>query len=447
MKKGIARAICMAFFCGVFLYLIAHITYVLRTNTEEKRNLMGFYYEKNNSLDAVFIGSSSLWRSINPLLIYEDYGIASYIIATSAQRPSSLYYLLKEAQKTQPDAVYFIDVSTAKYDNEVWEKQNEGSIRRVTDGLKYSFNRIACNYEQTRGRDNQLAYYFDIIKYHSEWRNFKENISHWNFELEHKGKGFNIATSVTPLNTFVWEKEDEIPLCEEAEKTLQKLLSYCKDNNIKAEFTLAVSTSMTYGKAEYIRKLIERYGYELYVFNEHLEDMKIDYTSDFVDAGHLNLMGSQKVSSYFGEYISNKYSFSDKRTDKDYASWNVNLNQMKEEMAKAIAHAEIMKPLEALMTDYEIKDNNEIVIFAKKNEEINVEYALYVYERDNEKDEWERTDTQWYTTSGEFAYVYNPDKYYHILRFARLVENTDVANQKYVAALHFDGKEWIIESD
>ena len=99
MKKGIARAICMAFFCGVFLYLIAHITYVLRTNTEEKRNLMGFYYEKNNSLDAVFIGSSSLWRSINPLLIYEDYGIASYIIATSAQRPSSLYYLDRKSTR------------------------------------------------------------------------------------------------------------------------------------------------------------------------------------------------------------------------------------------------------------------------------------------------------------------------------------------------------------
>ena len=69
----------------VVLYFTVHITYVLREPTLEKINLMGFYAEEANSLDAVFIGSSTLRSSINPVELYKDFGITSYVIATSSQ--------------------------------------------------------------------------------------------------------------------------------------------------------------------------------------------------------------------------------------------------------------------------------------------------------------------------------------------------------------------------
>ncbi len=165
MKKIVLELAKIVLFFIILWWVIVHITYILRNDTDEKENLMGFYAEEKNSLDAVFIGSSTMWASLNPLVMYNERGFTSYNIATSAQRPSSLKYLIKEAQKYQSDALYVIDVSNFVYDQSVWEEQNEGSLRRVTDGLKYSWNRFLCNYEQIKGKSNKISYYFDIIKY------------------------------------------------------------------------------------------------------------------------------------------------------------------------------------------------------------------------------------------------------------------------------------------
>lgn len=42
------------------IYLISHFTYMMREPTMEKTNLMGFYAEPEDTLDVVFIGSSTL---------------------------------------------------------------------------------------------------------------------------------------------------------------------------------------------------------------------------------------------------------------------------------------------------------------------------------------------------------------------------------------------------
>lgn len=440
MKRGLIKAAWLIVWGGVVSYLLMHVTYVLRTDTEEKRNLMGFYYEEEESLDAVFIGSSGLRSCINPLAIYEEYGITSYVIATAAQRPSSLYYLLKEARKTQPEAVFFIDVSTAQYDNKVWEEQNEGSVRRVTDGLKYSLNRIACNYEQTKGREDLLPYYFDIIKYHSEWRNFCKNLSHWNFELENPNKGLNLLFSATPQDAFIWQEETAIPLCKESEQTLRKLLKYCKENKIDAEFTLPVSAYFTYGQAEYIRELVESYGYELFVFNDYLQEMQIDSMTDFYDVGHLNIRGVQKASSYFGKYIFDKYFLSDRNKEPNYASWDASLECMK----KKLELGEFVMRVGELEVVNQVKDNNEIILSSQTSAAKGAEFAWYVCERNNPNEEWIHIYTQWYTPSAELVYAYDPGKCYQITRYVRAVEDENIVNEKIVANLHFDGEEWSI---
>lgn len=440
MKRKVIKAAWLIIWGWIISYFLMHMTYALRTDTEEKRNLMGFYYEEEDSLDAVFIGSSGLRSCINPNLIYEEYGITSYVIATAAQRPSSLYYLLKEARKTQPEAVFVIDVSTAQYDNEVWEKQNEGSVRRVTDGLKYSWNRIACNYEQTKGREDLLTYYFDIIKYHSEWRNFCKNISHWNYEVENPRKGFNPLVSVTSIDTFMWQEEEEIPLCAESERTLKKLLEYCKKEKINVEFTLAPSALFTYGQAEYIRKLIESYGYKLFIFNEHSQEMKMDYTMDFYDAGHTNIRGAQKASSYFGKYMLDNYFLAD-RENEDCVSWKASSDYMR----KKLELGEFVMRVGGLEVFYQIRDNNEIILFSQTDVAKGAEFAWYIYEINSPNEDRTHIYTQWYTSNAELAYVYELGKCYQIIRYVRSVEDESIVNEKIVADLCFNGEEWVVE--
>ena len=52
-------------------------------------------------------------------------------------------------------------------------------------------------------------------------------------------------------------------------------------------------------------------------------DYAIDWSTDTRDGGrHLNCKGAEKVSAYLGKYISENYSFKDKRHSEKYADWN-----------------------------------------------------------------------------------------------------------------------------
>lgn len=435
---------------GIFLaivgYLIIHLTYVLRPNISEKQNLMGFYAEEENSLDVVFIGSSSLWTSVNPLTIWSQKGIASYVIATSAQRPSSLLYLLREAVKYQKNAVYFLDISTLKYEEELWKQQNEGSLRRVTDGLKYSWNRIQCNWEQTKGKEDRLSYFFDIIKYHSEWKNLYSNLSHWNFKLENKYKGYMLKDVFEPV-VDTWKVEEVRPISSEAETVLKRLLNYCKEKQLPVEFTLAVSTGTSYGMSQYLKKIVESYGFELLIFNEYTKEMGINYSYDFMDAGHLNVGGAEKATTFLANYIAEKYQIKDKRKETEYKSWNLYAEQMKEKVNEAVQ--KIIENSEwyigAVKVAHEVINGNTILWKNQTESPASLEYAWYVYESTNNG--FERIETQWYRKEADFSYVFEPGKKYQITSFVRCIEKTEIVKYKVVAEVWYDTTQaqWIIQ--
>lgn len=443
-KKGlVANIIKIILFLGVLSYLCIHITYVLRWNTDEKRNLMGFYAEEKNSLDVVFIGSSSLWTSINPLTIYEKEGITSYVIATSAQRPSSLIYLLKEAQKTQEEAIFVLDISTLKYDEKVWSEQNEGSLRRVTDGLKYSLNRFMCNWEQTQGREDRISYFFDIIKYHGEWDKFWKNISHWNFELENEEKGYLYRDSFEIVEN-TWKEGEKTPISQEAELILRELLDYCKNEELNVEFSLAFSTGNTYGTSKYLQEIINEYGFELFIFNEYAEEVGLEYSMDFLNAGHTNVSGAEKASSCIGAYLTEKYALQDKRTDETFCKWNMLAIKNREKVEAGIEklekeHEYYIGPMQVeimLVDDNIVLTNNTISVKE-------LSYAWYVYEKNDGV--YERVHTEWYGEDNMFMYSLDKEKEYQFTAFVRIPEYTEGMKYEIVALVYFDKNidEWV----
>ena len=61
----------------------------------------GFKNEKSNSVDVLFLGTSNMFHTINPLVLYEDTGITSFDFGSSSQSLNMTYMYLKEALKTQ----------------------------------------------------------------------------------------------------------------------------------------------------------------------------------------------------------------------------------------------------------------------------------------------------------------------------------------------------------
>lgn len=95
-KKQALKAVV---FLAVFLWLLVTVTYIIRTNGDVKDRFTGFYAEKENTIDAILVGSSPVYPYYSAPALYGKSGIAAYPLSTNNQRPKAIKYLLKEAQK------------------------------------------------------------------------------------------------------------------------------------------------------------------------------------------------------------------------------------------------------------------------------------------------------------------------------------------------------------
>ena len=57
-KKQALKAVV---FLTVFLWLLVTVTYIIRTNGDVKDRFTGFYAEKENTIDAILVGSSPVY--------------------------------------------------------------------------------------------------------------------------------------------------------------------------------------------------------------------------------------------------------------------------------------------------------------------------------------------------------------------------------------------------
>ena len=71
----------------------------------------GFYAEKKNDIDVLVVGSSNSFCTIDPLVLYEEYGIAAYDFGSSSQPLNLSLLYLKEAFKRQNPRVVALEVN------------------------------------------------------------------------------------------------------------------------------------------------------------------------------------------------------------------------------------------------------------------------------------------------------------------------------------------------
>ena len=104
--------------------------------------MSGIYEEPENSLDAVYIGSSNCYAFWNPNIAWEEYGIAVYPYCCSTQPLLATEYLIKEARKTQPNAVYIVNINT------LGDAVSDVVIHRLLDFMPLSKNKLEFEFLQ-----------------------------------------------------------------------------------------------------------------------------------------------------------------------------------------------------------------------------------------------------------------------------------------------------------
>ena len=328
-KKQILKGI---IFIALVLWLLVHLTYVIRTNGDVKDRFVGFYAEKKNTIDAVVIGSSPVYPCLITPKLYEDMGITMYPISSNMQRPVSTKYLVDEVLKTQDPELLIFEMRMWTAEDEDLKK-NTAHTREVTDNLKYSVNRIKTINAMVDEPSERLSYYFDIFKYHSNWKTMflADQLKTAFYSYPDDLKGFVAMTTVGPVEDSGESDTLEVTgMPDLSEEYYFELMDYLKEINREALFViLPYKVSEKDQKSiNYMEKVAEERGFLFLDMNKYKDEIGIDFERDFRDYGtHTNVLGAEKVTDFFEDYlrdnyISNGILAGDHRGDEKYKSWD-----------------------------------------------------------------------------------------------------------------------------
>lgn len=303
-------------FSLVFCVLLNGFSFVLRDKTNSEF-ISGFENEPTNSLDVIFLGSSMSYRHVYPLDLWHDYGITSYNLGTSEQTIPMSYYLLQYALEKQNPKVIVLDIGMCTIEN---KKFSDARLHQIWDNLSWSYPKCKSVFDLA---EDPETFYFELLLYHTRWK--KITISDFLQQTDnYKGAGFYLQTmpfeDVEILDKTVKEKPPEVVM-----EYLQKIITLCKDNNIK----LVLTGMPTYKDSQYRQKLfnyIENFAeienIDFVNFYFLMDELGLNWKSDFADKMHLNFLAAQRVTKYLGEYLKENYTLSDHRDEVKYMSWN-----------------------------------------------------------------------------------------------------------------------------
>lgn len=324
MRRGkYARAIV---FIALFLVLFAGASKVLTTpGYLSYRYISGFYDEPAGSIDAVYVGSSGVFTSCLSPAVWERRGIAVWDFSSDSQPMSAARYLIEEARKTQPDALYLV------YTGSFAIVPTAENIHKITDYMPASAQKLRlihalCEDGEIPG-ETRAELYIPMIRYHSRWN----SLVAYDFQYEmpgimaYDGANFFTTEDISGNARNVPRLRGGVDLPARVQAFMLDLLSYCKDEGVNVLFVAPVAVienEEALAQQEAVKALCRSWGFPVLDQAQLRDEIGMDLTQDYYNTGHTNIHGALKVSCYLADYLAEHYGFADKRGDPAYARWD-----------------------------------------------------------------------------------------------------------------------------
>ena len=283
--------------------------------------LIAEYYEEEKDPDVrehdvVFIGDCEVYENFSPAVLWQEYGINSYIRGSAQQLIWQSYYLLEDTLRYETPKVIVFNVLSLKYN----EPQKEAYNRMTLEGMKWSLSKVKSIQASMTDSEHFLDYVFPILRYHSRWSDLdKEDVEYLFRSRRVSHNGYYMRVDVKPAeNVPAGQPLADYSFGENAMSYLDKMTELCEEKGIQLVLIKAPSL-YPYWYDEW-EEQVEAYAEEhglLYVnFLELTKEAGIDFSQDTYDAGlHMNLSGAEKLSRYFGQILTEETAVTDRRDE------------------------------------------------------------------------------------------------------------------------------------
>ena len=314
----------MAVFVIVMLMILTYAMYVLTPKYAYGIcSIMNYYNLPEDSVDVLLCGTSLTYTDVNTNILWSEYGIAAYNLATAEQPYWSTYYYLKEALKTQTPKLILLDAKASTYTE---TKVDRMRTVLCSYGLLNPISRISCIWECTEVEDF-WGYLLAFPQIHTNYYAVTEEsftTPPTNVGRGNTWKGYieKDAWAEHDAPNIVWsDKEAEIN--EHELEYLEKTLQLLSESGI--ETVLICYPNADYKHDHYYyntaSKLAESYGISTINYNLPEKNCILDYSTDCADWQHLNIGGSYKFSMQLGQDLKDNFDLTDHRGDKAYSSY------------------------------------------------------------------------------------------------------------------------------
>ena len=329
MKKTLILCTCILLatvLCLGFVQLLVTPKYM---TSSRDGALIAEYYNEVPDHDVVFIGDCEVYECFTPPTLWQEYGITSYVRGSAQQLIWQSYYLLEETLKREtPKAVVF-NVLSIKYG----EPQSEAYNRMTLDGMKWSSAKIDAIHASMTEEEDFLSYVFPLLRFHSRWSDL--GAEDWQY-LFHRDRvshnGYLMQTAVSPkTNDREGRPLADYALPEVGFEYLEKMRALCEEKGVEFILIKAPTNNWKYYWYDEWEEQIVAWANEknvdYYNFIPLDEEIGIDWSTDTYDGGvHLNVFGAEKLTSYFGDILVQKYGLSDRRGEAELdALWTEKL--------------------------------------------------------------------------------------------------------------------------
>lgn len=369
MRKRIAQQV-MSVLVTVCI-LVSSLCYIQQlTKLKDDFKNYSTYFDYAEDYDILYFGTSHVMNGINPLEIWNEYGITSYNWGSPTCTLPSIYWRLRNVLDYETPKLIVVDCFRA-----IWsfKTYNRSRTHQAFDVFPLSYTKwMAINdlmKDEAKMEDGLIytdlerySVLFPLCEYHTRWEELQKRDFVSDF-IDTKGCEFkiNVAEPIEISNT---SEKTEITEDMVGVIYLERIIEECQNRNIPLLLTyLPFPTDETCKKeSNMIQDIADKYGVN-YVNFTNLD--VVNYQTDYSDASsHMNITGQKKVSEYLGEYILVNYEIEDRRGSKIADQWNDWYEEYKEYESGFIKSQDNLNTYLMLLYN----STNDIIIDLKEND-------------------------------------------------------------------------------
>lgn len=277
------------------------------------------------SHDVLFVGDCEVYEAFIPAVLWETYGISSYVRGSAQQLVWQSYYLLEDALTYETPEVVVFNVLALKYGT----PQSEAFNRMTLDGMRWSRSKAdAIRASMTEG-ESFLSYVLPSLRFHSRWSEL--TAEDWRYAFTDppiiSDSGYLIRTDIQPYDPAAMPDPDVLTdpkLPASSMAWLEKMVGLCREKGIRLVLVKAPTNTWRYWWYDewdaQVAAFAEDNGLDYFNLIPASDAMGIDPATDSYDGGfHLNVYGAEKLTVYFGRILRETCDVTDRRDDPAYA--------------------------------------------------------------------------------------------------------------------------------